>query len=227
MRTQQLFLSAILLSPAIGFLACQDTAQEPVSAQQTPAAALTNVPAASVATGYELQSKESTIQWKATYIVGGGHQGTVQAESGNLAMDGSGKLVGGYFVLDMNSISSTDLTDKREKGSLEKHLKDDDFFSVQKYPKAYFTLTSAAPGIGVNEFTITGKLEVKGISKEISFPATLEKIGDQIRARASFKINRTKWGVNYQSGSVFSNLKDGIISDDLPITLNLAFKKMP
>ncbi|NII29211.1 YceI family protein [Pseudoflavitalea sp. X16] len=110
---------------------------------------------------------------------------------------------------------------------LDNHLKDDDFFSVKKYPKAYFTLTSSVPGVGVNEFTITGKLEVKGISHEISFPAVLEKIGDQFWARASLKINRVKWGVNYHSGSVFSDLKDGIISDDLPITLSLAFKKMP
>lgn len=227
MRKQQLFLSALLLWPSFCFLACQHAAQEPALAEQAPAAALTHAAGESPATGYELQLKESRIQWKASYIVGGGHEGTLQAESGNLAMDGSGKLVGGYFVMDMNSIANTDIKGQEEKSSLEKHLKNDDFFSVQKHPKAYFTLTTAVPGIAMNDFTITGKLNIKGITHDISFPATLETIGDRLTASASLKINRVKWGVNYQSGSIFSNLKDDVISDEIPITLHLVFKQMP
>ena len=46
-----------------------------------------------------------------------------------------GVLTGGSFVVDMNSITTTDL----EGGSadkLEGHLKSDDFFGVQSHPKA-------------------------------------------------------------------------------------------
>lgn len=229
MRKQQLLLPSLLLVPAFYFIACQDTEQAPVlpAQQATVTAALVNANAAQHATGYELQVKESQLTWSASHVVGGGHEGTLQLESGNLAADASGKWVGGYFVIDMNSINVTDVKEKGEKSSLEKHLKDDDFFSVPKYPKAYFTLTSAVPGTGINAYTITGKLNIKGINNDISFPATLAVIGDSVKAQASFRINRTKWGVNYQSGSIFSSLKDGIINDYLPITLNLVFKKMP
>ncbi|MBO9562598.1 MAG: hypothetical protein J7621_07485 [Niastella sp.] len=55
------------------------------------------------------------------------------------------------------------------------------------------------------------------MTQTITFPATLEPDGDLVKSRASFQTDRTKWGVNHQSGSVFSNLKDDIIEDMIPI----------
>lgn len=209
-------------------MACRPAVKkQPLSEPSTTVAlAGTGAGTTSMATGYELQAGESTIQWKAGYVVGGGHEGTLRLVSGNLAADAAGKWVGGYFVIDMNTITITDLKEQEERNSLENHLKNDDFFAVPKHPRAYFTLTQAVAGTGPHAFTISGKLSIKGIIRDISFPATLETTGNQVKARATLTIDRTKWGINYQSGSIFSNLKDGIISDNIPVTLELVFKKM-
>lgn len=225
MRTQQLLSTAAFIFTACYFMACRDTVNLQGLPEEKVKADEARAKGTKAAIGYALQVPQSMINWKATYVVGGGHEGTLKPESGDLAIDTSGKWVGGYFVVDMNTISSTDLKEAGERGSLEKHLKDDDFFAVQKYPKAYFTLTGAFPTVGVNTLTISGNLTIKNVTHNITFPVTLETVGNQLTVRASLKIDRTKWGVNYQSGSVFSNLKDDVISDELPLTLHLVFKK--
>ena len=225
MRKQKLLSTAAFVFTTCSFLACQDTVGLKGLPEEKAKADSVKTNGEPPAVGYALQVSESLINWKATYIVGGGHTGTLKPESGDLAADASGKWIGGYFVIDMNTISNTDLKEQGERSSLEKHLKNEDFFDIQKYPKAYFTLTGAFPTVGVNTLTISGNLTIKNVTHNITFPVTLETSGDQLTVHASFTIDRTKWGVNYQSGSVFSNLKDGVISDELPLTFHLVFRK--
>ena len=40
-----------------------------------------------------------------------------------------------------------------------------------------------------------------------------------------FTIDRTKWNVNYGSKSVFDNLGDKFIDDDIKLTIDLVAKK--
>lgn len=225
MRTQQFLLSALCLFGIYHFTACRET-EKAIPAKLVTAAVATPEPIAA-ATGYELQPKESFIYWKGSTVTGGGHAGTLRPVSGNLAADAGGKWVGGYFVIDMNTILSTDPDNRGAEDGLVKHLKDPDFFDVPRFPKAYFTMLKATPGANDSSFTITGQLNLKNIVREITFPATLQTTGELIRARASMIIDRTKWGVNYKSGNIFLNLKDDAISDLVPIRLDLVFKKQP
>lgn len=222
MRQQHLLLTTALTIALAYTTACRDAAATAALPESTTAVPLDN-PDTTGAIGYELQLPQSIIKWRASHVVGGGHEGTLNLLSGNLAADATGKWVGGYFEIDMNTIRITDLKEG-ERGGVEKHLKDDDFFAVQKHPRAYFLFTQAIPS-GNNAFAITGNLTLKGITQSITFPATLEPAGDLVRGRASLRINRTRWGVNYQSGSIFSSLKDDIIEDMIPVTLELVFRK--
>lgn len=226
MRKHYFLLAALCLPAMYLFIACRDVAETPTSATQTATTLAVASSETAPAVGYELQVKESFIYWKGRPVAGTGHEGTLKPISGNLAADASGKWVGGYFVIDMTTIRSTDTKQEEGKESgLDAHLKDPDFFDVKKYPRAYFTLLKALPGANDSSFTLTGQLNIKNITREITFPATLTASGDLLQARASLIIDRTKWGINYQSGNIFLNLKDNVIDDLVPISLSLVFKK--
>ncbi|WP_315814097.1 YceI family protein [Paraflavitalea speifideaquila] len=171
MRKQTL-LWILLLPGACHIISCREAAKATVPTVEITGTPATPAPVAA-AVGYELQPRESILYWKGNPVVGSGHAGTLKAESGNLAIDANGKLAGGYFVLDMNSILSTDPVNKGPEDGLVQHLKDPDFFDVPKYPKAYFTLVKADPGANDSSFTITGQLKMKDKINEITFPATL------------------------------------------------------
>lgn len=228
MRTQQWFLAVCSLVSLNSFIACRDGAETP-TATTLPATTLAITSSrATAAVGYELLVKESLLYWRGRPVVGSGHEGILKLTSGDLAADGAGKWVGGYFVIDMTTIRSTDTKQEEGKESgLDAHLKDPDFFDVKKYPRASFTLLKAIPGANDSSFTLTGQLNIKNITNEITFPATLATDGDLIHARAALIIDRTKWGINYQSGNVLGILKNDIIDNYVPITLSLVFKKKP
>ena len=79
----------------------------------------------------KIDIKKSKIEWYGKKI-GGEHSGVIQIKSGSLVMSGN-KIISGEFIIDMNTIECTDLSG-RAKQSIESHLKDEDFFHVDKYP---------------------------------------------------------------------------------------------
>ncbi len=94
--------------------------------------------------GYSLVIPESFVNWKGMHVMGGnGHQGYIKPLTGTLAFDANGTIAGGYFELDMNTITITDKKDTSSDNGLVSHLKDPDFFDVKKYPKGTFQLTKA------------------------------------------------------------------------------------
>lgn len=177
-------------------------------------------------TGYSLVIPESFVNWKGKTVVGGnGHQGFIKPLSGTLAIDGSGAIAGGYFELDMNTITLTDKKDTSSDNGLVSHLKDPDFFDVKKYPKGTFQLTKATKLSEDTSYQLTGQLTLRAITQEIHFPAKIIRNGEQIAATASLSIDRTKWGVTYKSGSVFALVKDELLEDMIPVTLALRFQQ--
>ncbi len=174
--------------------------------------------------GYSLVVPESFVNWKGMHVMGGnGHQGYLKPLTGNLAFDAKGALVGGYFELDMNTITSTDKKDTSSDNGLVSHLKDPDFFDVKKYPKGTFQLTKAIKVSNDSSYNITGQLTLRAITQEIHFPATIVRNKEDIVATASLIIDRTKWGITYKSGSLFGIVKDELLEDKVPVSLNLRF----
>lgn len=177
-------------------------------------------------TGYSLVISESFVNWKGSHVIGGkGHQGYIKPLTGNLAIDGNGSIAGGYFELDMNTITITDRQDTSSDNGLVSHLKDPDFFDVKKYPRSTFQLIKAIKVSGDSSFYITGELTLRAITQEINFPATIVRNGDDIVATASLTIDRTKWGITYQSGSIWGLVKDELLEDRIPVSLVLRFHR--
>ncbi|HEY8402485.1 MAG TPA: YceI family protein [Cytophagaceae bacterium] len=173
-------------------------------------------------TTYKADVKNSKLTWVGKKITGE-HTGEITLSSGSLTFEGK-NLKGGSFEIDMTSITCTDLTDQGYNQKLVGHLKSDDFFSTDKFPKSSFVISSVTSK-GNDQYDIQGKLTIKGITNEISFPATIKTEGNTVKATANIVVDRTKYDIKYGSGSFFDNLGDKAINDEFEIKLELVATK--
>lgn len=207
------------------FLACKN---EP-KADATKGAANQNVAktppkASGNATVYRIT--EGVVNWAANYTIDKkGHNGAIKVESGELMVD-QGQLFFGKATMDMNSISVLDIKDPRGRLDLESHLKDADFFETNKFPKATFEFVEVVPNNTPEfNFLLNGNLIMKGISAPVSIPVNLSIKEDILLAESiRFSINRTQWGVNFNSG-IIGTAMDKMIDDMVPIQLKITAKK--
>lgn len=170
-----------------------------------------------VGTTFNVDTAASKVVWTGTKVTGK-HTGTVNIKSGSLTVD-NGALTAGNVVLDMTSISSTDL-EGEYKEKLDGHLKADDFFGVATHPEASFTITEVKPGATANDITVSGNLIIKGVSKNITFDAKVVEATDAtIKATSNFNITRADWGVSYEGKS------DDLISKEINFDINLVANK--
>jgi len=165
-----------------------------------------------------VDSKSSTIKWIGSKVASS-HEGNVSIEKGTLAID-HGTLVGGEFSINMNSITCTDILAEKKNQYLVSHLKDEDFFNVESFPQAIIKIVRAVKGSD-NSYKIIADLTIKGKTHPISFQADVNINGKNFLATANIKIDRTKWDIQYGSGSFFDNLGDKMILDEIEFDIYL------
>ncbi|WP_299148190.1 YceI family protein [uncultured Dokdonia sp.] len=175
---------------------------------------------------FTVDTSASTIDWVGSKPTEN-HTGTINIESGVVKV--AGDKITGAFLIDMTSITVTDLEGKG-KASLEGHLKgqaegkEDHFFNVAKYPTAAFEVTGVTEKEGKK--MMQGNLTIRDQKKNIEFPVTYSVDGANMTLTSEpFTIDRTNWGVNYGSKSIFDNLGDKFISDDIQLTVKLQATK--
>ena len=173
-------------------------------------------------TTYKADLTNSKITWIGKKITGE-HNGTVALASGDFVVD-KDLLSKAKFEIDMKSIKNIDLTDESYRTKLEGHLKSDDFFGVDKFPKATFVIDK---GIKLQKgiTTIKGKLTIKGVTQTIEFKSVISNTPEGYKVWANITVDRTKFGLKYGSGSFFDNLGDKTIYDEFYLSLNLMMKK--
>jgi hypothetical protein len=151
----------------------------------------------------------------------------VVIKSGELNAE-AGKLTAGKFAMDMTSIKVLDLTDTEMNGKLTGHLNSDDFFATAKSPESTFEIVSVEPiagaAAGAANYNVKGNLTIKGIAKAITFPATITMDEKELKANASFDIDRTEWDIKYGSGKFFQDLGDKMINDAFTVKFNIVAK---
>jgi len=163
----------------------------------------------------KINTSKSNISWVGKKVTGE-HSGTINFKDGVLSFK-NGKLTGGNFTVDMTSITVTDLTGDGKTG-LEGHLKNEDFFGTEKHPTSKLVFKSVKEkSAGV--YTVTADLTIKNITKPVTFDLTVGKNS----ATTAFKVDRTKYGIEYKSGSIFSDLGDKAIYDEFDLTVKLQF----
>lgn len=121
--------------------------------------------------------------------------GTVQVPDGNLE---AGQI---SIEISMDSTFSDDT-------ALTAKLKGPDFFDAAKFPLA--TFTSSALKRTPKGFDVTGLFSLHGVTKTITFPATIQLDGEHLTAQAEFVINRMDFGIVYP-GKADDLIREGVL----------------
>jgi polyisoprenoid-binding protein YceI len=141
--------------------------------------------------------------------VTGDHTGGFKEWEGSAMLGEDGTLTGLEFTVDTTSV----FTDAEK---LTGHLQSEDFFHVEKYPKASFKTTKIEPLEGEGgTHTITGEMDLRGVKKTISFPATVKAEGDTIKANTEFTLKRFDFGIEYKGKA------DDLIKDEVLMKIDL------
>lgn len=157
---------------------------------------------------YSITPENSKIEFVGSKVTGS-HNGGFQRFSGDIDYTGDVATSRVRFTIDTDSIT-TDTPD------LTKHLKTADFFDVAKYPQATFESTSiTAGGDKGASHTVTGNLTLHGVTKSVTFPATIAVAPDAVTVDSTFSLNRKDFGINY------AGLADDLIRDDVVLTLKI------
>lgn len=171
---------------------------------------------------YTLDQEASEIEWKGFKISDGeeeGHNGLIKFENADVTVK-DGVLESGKFIVDMKSLESTDLNEDADmKAKLDGHLKNEDFFEVEKFPTATYEITKVTPATEGSDYNtvIEGNLTLKGITKPVQFNANVTVNGDVVEIATETKdINRQEFGVVYKS-----TMKDVLIKDEMNIQVKV------
>lgn len=157
---------------------------------------------------YLITPENSKIEFIGSKVTGS-HNGSFQKFSGDINYTGDPATSRVNVTIDTNSIMSDD-------PKLTEHLKTADFFDVAKYPEAKFESTAIKPGGDKGaSHTITGNLTMHGVTKSVSFPATIAATPDAITVNSNFAINRKDFGINYAGAA------NNLIRDDVVLTLTI------
>lgn len=190
-------------------------------------AVITFASSAQLADGkFNVDFKSSTVNWQGQNVTGKGHNGTVRVSSGQLEFKGN-NLVAGKLKLNMNEITCTDLSDAESNANLLNHLRSADFFNTSQFPDANFEVTSvkAQKDAKGNTHLISGKLTIKGITKDVSFPATVSGKDGQATVKGELIVDRSQFDVRYGSETFFGELGDKAIDNNITIVFNLVANK--
>jgi polyisoprenoid-binding protein YceI len=124
----------------------------------------------------------------------GKHDGGFKEFAGRIGLDEASEKVESISV----EIQTASLWSDNEK--LTAHLKNADFFNVNEHPTAKFESTSIKEEAG--ELTVVGKLTLLGNTEEITFPAQATVADGKVTLTSEFKIDRSRFGMNYGQGMV-------------------------
>jgi polyisoprenoid-binding protein YceI len=160
---------------------------------------------------------------KVTYVgkkVTGEHTGNLSMKEGTITLKGE-EITAGNIVVDMNTLTSNDITDKEYNAKYVGHLKSPDFFDTAKYPTSTLKINSSkktAKGLEVK-----GDLTMIGQTKPITFVVTdLKKTDKNVTGKTTMTLNRTNWGLKYGSNNFFKGLGDKAIHDDFTLSVDLS-----
>lgn len=170
---------------------------------------------------FKADASKSSVEWLAKKVVGQ-HNGDTKLASGSLVLE-KGAVKSGTFEVDMTSIKVLDMTGEYADKLLG-HLKSDDFFSTDKFPKATLVITEGKKAAN-GTYELKGDLTIKGITKPISFPATITTVGNTVTATSAITVDRTAYDIKYGSASFFESLGDKAIDNNFLLTVKLVATK--
>lgn len=175
---------------------------------------------------YQLDVKKSKLFWKAP---GNKHNGFILFNSGTLSHVTAGWPTQGTFIINMNSMRSTDETTDAGRKKVDDELRSEGFFAVSKYPVATMVVNKILPEANGTTYKVYGELMIKNIIKPVEFTTVMKLNDGTFTATANMNINRKKWNINHQPQATpwdfIALVKDNFVDDEIPISLELVFTK--
>ncbi len=170
---------------------------------------------------YQVDLDASQLYWEAFKTVGG-HMGGISLKRGELVVE-DGEPKHGSFVIDMKSITCSDIDDPSAQKKIVNHLMADDYFAVADYPEALFDITRILPYEGEEDYNyqIEGDLSVRGVMSPVTVLANIQTGENRMTTFAKAEVDRTKFGITTRSGSFFESLGDKLIKDNFVIEMDL------
>lgn len=205
-------VSLMIIIGAMLVSACSDPAADKTKAVTGEATRVASPAAAAQGQRYVITPQNSKIEFTGSKVTGK-HDGAFGDFSGQIDYAGTPEQSRVNITMKTDSLT-TDAAD------LTKHLKTADFFDVGKYPEATFVSTAIKPGgdRGASH-TITGNLTLHGVTKAVTFPATINVTPDVATVDSTFSINRKDFGINYAGQA------DNLIRDDVVLKLTIRANK--
>jgi polyisoprenoid-binding protein YceI len=202
-----MFRLTIVLTGLLLITACSNPASDKPQALTNEAAPVASTSPGVQGERYLITPENSKIEFVGSKVTGS-HNGSFKKFSGAIIFSGQPENSSVNVTIDTASIETDDPT-------LTKHLQTPDFFDVAKYPQATFVTTAIKAGGDTVTHTITGNLTLHGVTKSITFPATITVTAEAITVDSSFSINRKDFGINYAGAA------DNLIRDEVVLTLKV------
>ena len=198
------YFTVFTLAFAVSITACANPADDKPHATVSEA---TQTPDATKTAGAEtlaITPENSKIEFVGSKVTGS-HNGSFKQFTGTIELAKEG-VEKSRVTIDIDTNSIVTDTDR-----LTAHLKTPDFFDVAKHPKANFTSTKIEPATTAGStHTVTGNLDLHGVKKSISFPATIQLAPDAASVNAEFAINRKDFSINY-AGKADDLVRDEVV----------------
>ena len=209
MRTM---IGVTILSGMMFLAACSDPAADQTKAVTGEAARVASPAPQGQGQKYQITPQNSKIEFVGSKVTGS-HNGSFQTFSGQIDYVGAPERSRVNITMQADSLTTDD-------PKLTEHLKTPDFFDAAKFPQATFVSTEIKPGgeKGASH-TVTGNLTLHGVTKAVTFPATIAVTPDTATVDSSFSINRKDFGINYAGAA------NNLIRDDVVLKLTIRANK--
>lgn len=170
-------------------------------------------------TTYNVDTEKTVVTYTGKKVTGQ-HTGTVKVKNGSLVFTGP-ELTGGEIVVDMNSMTVTDLAgDPDTAAKFLGHMKSPDFFDTAKYPDSKLVIKKTK--MAGKDLEVTGDLTMIGQTKPVTFKVTDWKWSDkEVTGKSKITIDRTQYGLKYGSSSFFKSLGDKAIHNEFTLDIVL------
>ncbi len=170
---------------------------------------------------YKIDSTHSDVMFKVKHLMISTATGVFKKFDGTLQIDEedfvNAKVT---FEADIDSVDT-----KNEQR--DEHLKGEDFFSAEQFPKMTFTSTEIQK-TGDNEYALTGDLTIRDVTKPVELkveyngstkdPWGYERMGFEV----SGKINRKDYGLKWSAVTEAGGL---VVADDVKLAMNVEMVK--
>ncbi|SMO43995.1 YceI family protein [Fodinibius sediminis] len=161
----------------------------------------------------------SEVQFKVKHLVISSVTGSFHSFDGKIKAEGGDfENAKATFKADINSIS----TNNEDR---DQHLKSDDFFNAEEYPKIEFESKNFEK-TGEGEYKVTGDLTIRDVTKEIELDVVHGgTAGDPYgNTKAGFEvtgtINRKEFGLTWDAVTEAGNV---VVGDKIKLQLNVQF----